>query len=191
MKALIPIVTILCGVSGAFAADAPRVEFFGGYSYFHLNGADPEGVNAHGWNTSLAGNVNPWLGFVADFSGHRDSLSFAEPVFGSFSSDRDINLFLFGPRFTLRKSERVQPFAHVLAGVARADIRTSLASLGPFGATLNAFASAAGGGLDVRAGDHFAIRALQADYVYTRFGDQGQNSVRLSFGVVFRFGRAD
>jgi hypothetical protein len=52
----------------------------------------------------------------------------------------------------------------------------------------------AGGGLDIRVHPHFAIRIVQAEYLMTRFtnlntgADATQNDMRLSSGLVFRFG---
>ncbi|HEX4541976.1 MAG TPA: hypothetical protein VH114_02320, partial [Candidatus Acidoferrum sp.] len=45
----------------AFAQEtgaAPKAEIFGGYQYTRFDG----GVNANGWNTSVAGNLNNWFG---------------------------------------------------------------------------------------------------------------------------------
>ena len=59
--------------------------------------------------------------------------------------------------------------------------------------TQNAFAMTAGGGVDYKLYDHFAIRPFQAEYLMTRFGvgstaaTQTQNNVRISTGFVFRF----
>ena len=52
-----------------------------------------------------------------------------------------------------------------------------------------ALAAALGGGVDIKLNDAFAIRAVQADYLMTRFLDERQDNLRLSFGVVFRFGK--
>jgi outer membrane protein OmpA-like peptidoglycan-associated protein len=52
----------------------------------------------------------------------------------------------------------------------------------------------AGGGLDVKVHHHFAIRVIQAEYLLTNFDDlttgkkATQNDMRLSSGIVFRFG---
>jgi hypothetical protein len=64
----------------------------------------------------------------------------------------------------------------------------------------NAFAMAFGGGVDIGVSRHFAIRAIQADYLRTQFSatdaiitglssslNGGQNSYRASAGIVFRF----
>jgi len=45
-----------------------------------------------------------------------------------------------------------------------------------------------GGGLDVAPHPRVAIRVIQADYLATRFADDWQNNLRLSFGIVLRFG---
>jgi len=59
----------------------------------------------------------------------------------------------------------------------------------------DAFAMTAGGGLDIRASRHFAIRLIQAEYLMTRFpavvateDNVTQNNLRLSTGIVIRFG---
>ena len=49
----------------------------------------------------------------------------------------------------------------------------------------------AGGGLDIAITRHFAVRALEADYYRTQFSNglnDRQNNLRLSAGVIFRFG---
>jgi outer membrane protein OmpA-like peptidoglycan-associated protein len=52
----------------------------------------------------------------------------------------------------------------------------------------------AGAGLDVRVHRHLAIRVIQAEYLMTRFENRNtgangsQNDIRLSSGIVFRFG---
>jgi outer membrane protein OmpA-like peptidoglycan-associated protein len=56
------------------------------------------------------------------------------------------------------------------------------------------FAWTAGGGLDIKMRHHLAIRLIQAEYLMTRFQDYStgatasQNDMRLSSGIVFRFG---
>ena len=58
--------------------------------------------------------------------------------------------------------------------------------------TQNAFAMTAGGGVDYKLFDHFSIRAFQAEYLRTRFGEgtlgtRTQNNLRVSTGFLFRF----
>ncbi len=64
--------------------------------------------------------------------------------------------------------------------------------------TENSFAGTAGVGIDIRVNHHIAIRLVQADYLYTRFGNScpfaicnhnnEQGSFRLQSGLVFGFG---
>jgi hypothetical protein len=46
-----------------------------------------------------------------------------------------------------------------------------------------------GGGVDIPVGERFALRLVQADYLFTRFGGETQNNARFSVGAVFTFGR--
>ena len=47
------------------AQEYPKVEFFGGYQFTHLDSS----VNSNGWNFSTTGNLTTWFGGKADFSG--------------------------------------------------------------------------------------------------------------------------
>lgn len=158
----------------ASAQEAPKVEVFGGYS--NAMG------DLHGWNASVAGNLNRWVGLVADFSGYYSTLDE-----GGETEKIRTHTFFFGPQISLRRG-RVVPFTHALLGGAR--IKSEASGLGrTFIFTDSAFGLAFGGGLDVSLNDRVAIRAFQADYLRTRFFDQTQHTGRLSFGLVFRLGR--
>ncbi len=164
MKKLMFVLSLVALLSlpiSMMAADYPKAEVFGGYSYQHVEG----GFNLNGWNASVAGNFNPWLGLVADLSGQ----------YNDFNS----HSFLFGPQLTYRGNDRVTPFAHVLIGAVHHS------GGGIFSNT--AFATAFGGGVDVKLKGPVAARLIQVDYIMTRFNGQTQNDARLSFGLVFRF----
>jgi opacity protein-like surface antigen len=166
--------------------DYPRAEVFGGYSYFRAN---PDEFNLHGWNASVAVNINEWLGVEGDFSGH-----YGSPSYYGFSipyTDISSLTYMAGPKLTYRAGS-VAPFAHFLIGGARA-------ATSAYGISLSdtALAAAVGGGIDIQVSEHVAIRAIQADYLMTRFEtgpailfsgfDDRQNNFRLSAGIVFRF----
>ncbi|HXG92155.1 MAG TPA: outer membrane beta-barrel protein [Blastocatellia bacterium] len=182
----------------AKAQEQPRAEVFGGYSFFHTDG----GGNLHGWNASVAGNLNKWFGVVADFSGHYGSESFqAVPpeAVGPFpplprlatSIDSNLHLFLAGPRLSYREHDRLIPFGHLLLGVARSHVDGKFEGstfIVRFNDTSTAFSMALGGGLDVKLSGRVALRLIQADYLLTRFNDNTQHNARISVGVVFRFG---
>jgi len=139
----------------------PKAELFGGYQYAHL---DPS-INANGWNAAVSGNVNRWFGVTADFS-------------GAYKNGGHMHTYMFGPTFTAR-TERVSPFVHALFGGANA---------GGHGLSANAFAMAFGGGVDVSAGRHLALRVVQADWLLFRSeGVTDKKNVRVSTGLVFRF----
>lgn len=213
------LVVMACGV--AAAQDFPKVEIFGGYSLLRLGMSDsdledmvssieaeaPEGtvISAStskfmmkGFNTSAAFNVTPSFGIVADFRYNRDDvLEFTADTGGSVVSGkmklRDIS-FMAGPRLTLRKSERVTPFAHALVGFDQWKLSGSATADGQTinldtGTTSNGLGIAVGGGLDVNVSDSVAIRLIQADYFLTRHESESWNNMNLAFGIVFQFGK--
>ena len=169
----------------AQAQDSPRTEIFGGYSYLRLDNDLNDDQDLNGYNASVNQTFfKKWLGFKADFSGHFGDAARA------LGPGTDLNkfLFLFGPQITLRKFEKIQPFAHVLFGAARIDLNNDTTGL-DFSDT--SFALAAGGGVDFKVIDRVAIRLFQADYVLTRFNDFNQHNFRASTGFVLRFGSVD
>ncbi len=180
----------------------PKVELFLGYSY--LQGvpklaAGNRLVWLNGGSASIAYNFNRYLGIVADVG----ALTNSQVKFqGAYTSTVDVNnanvnvvTYLFGPRFSFRH-DRITPFVQVLFGGAHAN--AVVLTPCTFSCTLlpseSGFAMTAGGGLDIRVHHHFAIRVIQAEYMMTRFQDYTtgatatQNDMRLSSGIVFRFG---
>jgi len=158
-KILLGVFLVLLMPLAALAQDEyPRAEVFGGYSFFRAN---PDDLNLHGWNASVAGNITNWFGVEGSFSGHYGS----PRVFGFSVPFVDVSshTFMAGPKLTYR-SERAAPFAHFLIGAARA-------STGAYGVSItdSALATAIGGGIDINLNDTIAIRAIQADYLMTRF----------------------
>ncbi len=178
-------------VRPAIAQD--RVKLFGGYSFANVPftvfnpGQSPSlptlivcleacpinatitqmGANASGWEISGSVRVYKWIGAVADFDGHYSSFS-GTPIHRHSS--------LFGPEVAL--PGRVSPFVHVLIGGASESVGFESA---------NAFASAFGGGIDLKAAPHISIRLIQVDYFMTHFGNFSQNKYRFSTGIVLRF----
>jgi len=108
------------------------------------------------------------------------------------SANQNLGLvtYLFGPRFSYRKSPRFTPFGQVLVGGVHG-FDGYFPNQNGSTATPDAFALAAGGGLNVYASHHLAIRPVQADYLLTELpNDNGdrENSLRLGAGIVFLFG---
>jgi opacity protein-like surface antigen len=177
----------------AQAQEAPRVQVFGGYSYLRLedSGIDGQDRDLNGYNVAGAITVlKKSLAIKADVSGH-----FGNLTAGPISIDQRQTMFLFGPQFTVRKSERIQPFAHALFGFARLKLQNN-AIAGDIDDT--GFAFAIGGGVDVKAlSSKVSLRLVQADFVRTKFdflgvGDStSTNSLRIGTGIVFRFGKIE
>jgi opacity protein-like surface antigen/outer membrane protein OmpA-like peptidoglycan-associated protein len=181
----------------------PKVELFLGYSYLHAMPALAVGnrlVWMNGGSTSIAFNLNRYLGLVADVGVYTNSeIRFQGAYLGTVNVD-NTNVgalsYLFGPRLSFRNHSRVTPFVQVLIGGMHAN-EVMLANC-TFSCTLlpsqTSLALTAGGGVDVKVSHHFAIRVIQAEYLMTRFQDYNtgatatQNDVRLSSGIVFRFG---
>jgi len=167
----------------AYAQDVPKVDIFAGYSYVRDNpstsGVDSFSLN--GGSASIAYNVKSWIGGVADFGAYHNS-----NILGT-GTDGTLSTYLFGPRISYRHSGRITPFGEVLFGVAHTG-----ASIAGTSGSDNAFAMSLGGGVDYRLTDRFAIRPVKVDYLMTRFselgtGNQTQNNLRVSTGIVFRF----
>jgi hypothetical protein len=125
-------------------------------------------AHASGWEMSGTVKAHKWLGITADFDGHYSSAA-GTPIHR--------HSFLFGPEVAL--PGRISPFAHVLVGGVHESVG--------FGQTGNAFATAVGGGIDIKMGHRLSIRLIQADYFMTRFNAFDQNKYRISTGVVLRF----
>jgi outer membrane protein OmpA-like peptidoglycan-associated protein len=153
----------------------------------------------NGGSANLAFNFNRYLGVVGDFGAYKNSelrLS-TSPHATVADSDGMVYTFLAGPRFSFRNDGRFTPFAQALFGAALAN-QVKLSRCAGDACTLlpkeTRFAMTAGGGLDMRANHVLAIRLVQAEYLMTRFAnlDTGnkasQNDMRLSSGIVLRFG---
>src|SRR5437868_526915 len=100
---------------------------------------------------------------------------------GSYSGSKvSVKSFLAGPQVGFH-IYRFQPFVRGLFGLSHTSLNSQ--SQG------NAFTIAAGGGLNFLLTDHFAIRALQADY-YRPVGGiyRSADFLRLGFGVSYQFG---
>jgi len=167
--------------SVASAQDPPKADLFVGYTYVHQT-YDPTvgSFNLNGGMAQIAAYPVSWLGLVGEFGGY---------VPGAGASGGEIS-YLFGPRLAFRHGP-LQPYVQGLIG---GDHITSTlqAALGSNNA--NSFAMAIGGGVDLKAGKHFAIRLGQADYFLTRLQNPvpstsafNQNNFRFSTGLVFRF----
>jgi hypothetical protein len=160
---LVMILTILGSIPVmAQENGVPKAEVFTGYSYLRTE----RGTNLNGFDFSVTGNVNKNFGITGEFGG----------LYGRSFVDSAYT-FMAGPRLSARTGN-VTPFVHALVGGIGVPVE------GEAG-----FATALGGGVDVRVNDRISIRAIQADYLLTRLFNNTQHNARLSFGVIFNFGK--
>ena len=153
------------------AQEIPRLQFFGGYSYTRFDSSTfgfAGGSNLNGWNAAVAGNIIRGFGVTAELTGQ----------YGNHMNLRD---FALGPQVQFPHG-RFLFFAHVLVGKGR----TFVSEGGGVGDTQRAVL--AGGGADMPFRSHFDIRLFQVDYVHTQLLMQDQNNLRVSAGVVYRWG---
>jgi opacity protein-like surface antigen len=177
-KAICAVCLVLLGAVAASAqGEVQKAEVFGVYSW--------AGGDFHGWNASVTGNVNRWLGLTADFSGHYSDGGPADVV----RERQRAHSILVGPRFSLRR-KRATPFAYALFGGIRYRAELSAPALNFFvSGEDTGFNMALGGGLDVKVSRRVAVRAFQLDYMRPTFFGETHNRGRLAFGLVLRLGR--
>jgi outer membrane protein OmpA-like peptidoglycan-associated protein len=202
----------------AFAQEVPKAELFLGYEYVRFNPAHEasgnKNFNMNGGGGAIMFNLNRVVGLKAEFTGAGagDMRVCNSLGTGCLTTSGNFFTYLFGPQFTLRKSSRVQPFAHVLFGGAYSNVYGNITqagtiSLGPTTADFgkHAFALAVGGGLDVKVSRNVAIRLGQFDYFMTRFSGRwidttgsgaagpreisNQSNFRYLAGINFHIGR--
>lgn len=218
MKSLWTLAIFLCVSSLASAQQeyVGRYDAFGGFSYLSsakLNLAE------RGFNGQFGVNVNRWFALGADYSiftGHSAirpqdlkpsiQLQLAPflPLLGANTSipfDSTTYTFTAGPQINFRQLKWVTFFVRPAIGGMHET--ATLKPVGPVQALLVQQLAptgkksdlqpfyGAGGGFDINASNHFALR-VGVDYVHVNlFQDllaEGRNSVRVSVGPSFRFG---
>jgi opacity protein-like surface antigen len=167
-------ILLLAAYSVVAQENNSKADIFVGYQYTHVAlGHDINGFNLNGWNASVSGYFNKYLGISTDLSG-----GYGSP----FGVSTRTYTHLFGPIVRFPNSSKMIPFGHVLFGGAH---------LGADGFNLsgsdNSFSWAMGGGVDVKVSPRFAVRLAQADWLRTQFADSTQSNFRYSGGLVFKF----
>ena len=181
---------------------------FAGYSYLaaDINRAPQQlfgfllNENLNGWTLSSCINVNGRLGIVSDVSGHYGSSFIAFNPFRDLPRTRITPYLyssLFGPRFVIHRGKRVTPFVQSLFGVVHSKVGAPGLDTHDVGKSTR-FGMALGGGMDIRLSNRISIRGVQAEYLQNRLYREAtrddfrapiQHNVRVSSGVVFRFGK--
>ena len=167
----------------------PRYEVAGMYNYINFAPGDPfANSNGHGGSGSFTYNASRWIGLTAEAGGYNTERDLF-PLTGNNNSARGgFMSYLFGPRLNLRKFNYFVPFAQFLVGGVRGNSQITGAG------KQNAFAIAAGGGVDMVLTKNVAWRVAQFEYFMTSLsgpavGATGrQDSFRAGTGLVLRFG---
>ena len=172
----------LFAVSAHANAQVPKGNIFFGYSYNRADLGGSDRANLNGWNGSLEGKVFPFVGIVADVSGHYGSntIGGGPGSSGPFSVDDRLLTAVFGPRVSVSVG-KIRPFAEAMFGVSH--LRQEFGSSSD---TETSFASVYGGGIDYHLLPFLSWR-VEGDAFRTTFSSGTQNNFRLSTGIVFNF----
>ena len=201
---LLGIMIVACA-SMSFAQstdDYHKWEFYGGYSHNRIDTGsgssiitDREGFN--GFDTAVTGNITRYVGLKVDFAGHfkNKTIPLSPPSSARVDVDSSLYNILGGVQLKDNSTEtRFKPFAQALVGLAHGRNKVEFIDVvciavvpspcSNFTETDTGFAGAFGGGLDIRAGSRFDIRAIQIDYNPTRLFDSTQHNFRIGAGIV-------
>jgi len=193
------ILAALCSFATLAAAQdppAPKVELFGGYTFFYpgadVHGLLPEALfpvssrlesNPRGAGASITYDFNRWFGLTLDTSTDWGS---GEVTIANRIDDAAFANLSLGPKITFR-THRFSPFVEVLVGDHRLmpDAFYDVDKLGFM----------AGGGLDINLSRHVALRLLRADFIYSNYSygpppvpNTDIRGVRLQTGLNFMLG---
>jgi outer membrane protein OmpA-like peptidoglycan-associated protein len=196
LMSIIAALFMLAALAAAQDQPAPKVELFGGYTFFYP-GADVHGQlpgalfpissrlesNPRGAGASITYDFNRWFGLTLDTSTNWGS---GEITLAKRIDDAAFSNLSLGPKITFR-SHRFSPFLEALLGDHRLmpDAFHDVDKLGFM----------FGGGLDINLSRHVALRLIRADFIYSNysFGPPSGPStdirgLRLQTGLNFMFG---
>jgi hypothetical protein len=183
-------VVLLSAVTLAQDAEVPKYEIFVGYQWLHPGGRVPTPFGDYNAPTSMVLPDMP-LGFGTSFTYNFQKHFGLEGDFGHNWDNYETTLST-GPKVSFRSDESTF-FLHTLLSYNRLNVN-GLPTGNGIGAIL-------GGGWDLRVNRTFALRIVEADYVWARqnyasvvsaaFPDLRRDSlegVRLRAGLVFNWG---
>jgi hypothetical protein len=173
------LITFFVGLGSSFASaqKLPEIDAYGGFSHIRLNTTSLGFSNYSSLNGWAAAITAPHL---------YEQLGVTIKGSGDYASKLTEYNFLIGPQLSYEKG-RLRLFGDLLGGKAETKValqqppRNEITSVGR--------AVAAGGGLEINFAHHIAVRLVDADYLYTKSFSGNQNYVRISAGLVYRFGR--
>lgn len=173
MRRLLPcLCLVLFCASAAFAQDSdyPKFDFTAAYTFNSLETPGPTSrASLHGFTLAPAGNFRRWAAVEAD-------------VTYTWKGDVALLTYMAGMRFTRRRDgHKVEPFVHAMIGGGQLRGFNALR-------TTDGWSGKFGGGIDVVAGKHAALR-LGADYYryhgHIPSGRQRLDNVAITVGIRF------
>jgi hypothetical protein len=208
---IVKIVLLAAIVSVGISACAQRFELFGEYSYLHFS-PTLTGLQSRSFN---GGGGGAQINFLKIFAIKADLMGYGSTTFtvnyptavhlptggnipaGTYTTNGDMFTFLFGP-VVIIPIPKVKPFVEGLLGGSQSNVYTNLSNAIDHAggtvavATQHPFTVALGGGLDVSAGKHVAIRLGEFDYVLSRYSNpltstSNQNNFRYCGGLILKF----
>lgn len=140
------------------------------YSYLRSGGVGLNGVAG-----SAAYYANDWFGLIGDLGVYRGSPAGVGVTALTYT---------VGPRFSVRKSDRVVPYVQALFGGSHIS-----ASFGGFSGSVNPFAFGVGGGAEISlASSGRVVLRPQVEYFGLHSSGATGSGVRISVGIVYRIG---
>lgn len=167
--------------NGADRLDANSTAVVNGVTVARVD-FQPQRIGSNGFLVEFNQNVHRNVGIVTSLSGTYKNVGYFDRLSGhTFRARVKRYDLMAGPRFNARYANAT-PFAHALFGISH--VRADFDEVFNSNAKRDtAFAMAFGGGLDLRAGEHFDVRAGQVDYIPTFFDGKRQDNFRFSAGV--------
>ena len=165
----------------------PKIEVSVGYLFMHAPKEDVKNLN--GFDVSLFYRIKTKISIGGEVGGGFGSTT---GTIGTTTIDTSLKRFtyLFGPRFKVYENDKARVFVHSLFGGVHDKTNIKIGtSANSTSFSANAFAMEFGGGVDLRINDRFSFRAIQIGDTLTHFGNQFQNNVTVSSGMVYTFGK--
>jgi hypothetical protein len=155
----------------------PGIEIFGGYSHLSFQSGGlgfTSNTQMNGWDFAITvPHIVSGLGITADAS-------------GDYTRELEQYNFMIGPQYGW-DWKKLRFIGHILYGRARTRVRLPGSTFTEPSDLHRALAF--GGEVDIPLSDRFSVRVVQADYLVTSAFGGTQDNVRISTGLIFRFGK--
>jgi opacity protein-like surface antigen len=177
MKRLL-LATVLCGLfslpSYAQANSFRKFEIDWNLLSFERVG----GTNFAGGSLGFTYHATEHWGIVAESAYHANF---------DLLADQSVTTYTFGPRYSVRRGNRLTLFTEGRVGAAYVSARTLFG--GSPTTDISGFTFAGSGGMNIGIRPWIGWRAIQADYTFLHLGSTNKSGIRLGTGLVFRFGK--